>query len=136
MTTGRLHPRFAEDRVVEALTDTPVVLVHGPRQSGKTTLARVVGERRGFAYFSFDDPVALAAAEANPIGFVAGLPEHTILDEVQRAPALFPAIDAQGSLEAQDVVEIWYAAEAGQASGHRASSREFSLPGEDDTEVM
>ena len=92
MIAARLHPRFAEHRVVEALTDTPVVLVHGPRQSGKTTLARIVGERRGFAYFSFDDDVALAAAEADPIGFVAGLPEHTILDEVQRAPALFTAI--------------------------------------------
>jgi len=136
MAAARLHPRFAEHRVVEALSDTPVVLVHGPRQSGKTTLARAVGKRCGYAYFSFDDDVALAAAEADPIGFVAGLPEHTIRDEVQRAPALFPAIDAQGSLESQDLVEIRYAAEAGQASGHRASFLEFSLPGEDDTEVM
>ena len=52
---GRLRPRFAKPRLVEALSDTPVVLIHGPRQSGKTTLARIVGDSRGFAYFSFDE---------------------------------------------------------------------------------
>jgi predicted AAA+ superfamily ATPase len=36
-----LHPRYADARLVEALTDSPVVLVHGPRQCGKTTLARL-----------------------------------------------------------------------------------------------
>jgi len=35
---------------MEALADTPVVLIHGPRQCGKTTLAQVVGEREGYAY--------------------------------------------------------------------------------------
>lgn len=92
MTPDRLHPRFAEARLLEALADTPVVLIHGPRQCGKTTLARVVGEPRGFGYFSFDDDVARAAAEADPIGFIADLPERTILDEVQRVPALFAAL--------------------------------------------
>ena len=87
-----LHPRFAEARLVEALTDSPVVLVHGPRQCGKTTLVRSVGERRRFAYFSFDDDVALAAASADPVGFVDDLPERVILDEVQRAPGLFTSI--------------------------------------------
>jgi len=78
--------------LVEALSDTPVVLIHGPRQCGKTTLARMTGDPRGYTYFSFDDDVALAAAEADPAGFVADLPERAILDEVQRAPGLFPAL--------------------------------------------
>jgi len=90
----RFHPRFAEKRLVEALAGTPVVLIHGPRQCGKTTLARTTGAPRGYAYFSFDDEAALAAAEADPVGFVAGLPERAILDEVQRVPALFPAIES------------------------------------------
>jgi hypothetical protein len=68
------------------------VLIHGPRQCGKTTLARIVGDSRGFAYFTFDDDVVLAAATADPLGFVDRLPAHTILDEVQRVPALFTAL--------------------------------------------
>ena len=92
MGPAPLYPRFAEPRLAEALTDSPVVLIHGPRQCGKTTLALRTGERAGYAYFNFDDPVALAAATEDPVGFVADLPEHTILDEVQRAPALFTAL--------------------------------------------
>jgi uncharacterized protein len=87
-----LYPRYAEPRLTEGLADSPVVLIHGPRQCGKTTLARVVGERMGYAYVNFDDDVARGAAEADPAGFVAELPERTILDEVQRVPALFAAI--------------------------------------------
>ncbi len=92
MSEASFHPRYVEARLVEALGDTPVALLHGPRQSGKTTLARRLGGARDYAYFSFDDPVTLAAAHADPVGFVADLPERTILDEVQRAPELFPAI--------------------------------------------
>jgi predicted AAA+ superfamily ATPase len=91
MATPRF-PRFLAPRLREALADTPVVLIHGPRQSGKTTLARDVGERRGYRYYSFDDDVARAAAEADPIGFVAELPDRVILDEVQRVPTLFTAL--------------------------------------------
>jgi hypothetical protein len=92
VTAPPLHPRFAEQRLVEALADTPVVLIHGARQSGKTTLAQKVGESRRYAYFSFDDSVVLAAAQADPVGFVADLTERTILDEVQRVPELFSAL--------------------------------------------
>ncbi len=92
MNDAFLYPRFAEPRLVEALADTPVVLIHGPRQSGKTTLAQVVGERQDYACFSFDDNVLLAAATADPVGFVGDLPERAILDEVQRAPGIFAAL--------------------------------------------
>ncbi|MFZ1240626.1 MAG: ATP-binding protein [Anaerolineae bacterium] len=94
MTEPVLYPRFARARLEEALTDTPVVLVHGPRQCGKTTLARMVGDAAGYTYISFDDDVQLAAARFDPIGFVADLPEKVILDEVQRVPELFLALKA------------------------------------------
>jgi len=87
-----LYPRQAEPLLLEALADAPVVLVHGPRQCGKTTLAQAVGEREGYAYVSFDDDVARAAAEADPVGFVGDLPLRVILDEVQRVPSLFTAL--------------------------------------------
>ncbi|MCU0723034.1 MAG: ATP-binding protein [Planctomycetes bacterium] len=94
MSGALLHPRFLEDRLIEALGESPVILIHGPRQCGKTTLARRVGDSRGYAYFTFDDDVARAAAEADPAGFVADLPEHAVLDEAQRVPALFGAMKA------------------------------------------
>ena len=43
-------------------------------------------------YYSFDDAVTWGSAEADPMGFVAGLPDKVILDEVQRVPALFTAL--------------------------------------------
>jgi hypothetical protein len=87
-------PRLLAPRVREALTDTPVVLIHGPRQSGKTTLARMVGDKRGYRYFSFDDDAVRASAERDPTGFVDELPARAILDEVQRVPMLFTALKA------------------------------------------
>ncbi len=90
MEPGQLRP---EARLEEALGDSPVVLVHGPRQSGKTTLAQRVGGERGYEYFNIDDDVVRAAAEADPVGFVAELPRRAILDEVQRLPSLFTALE-------------------------------------------
>ncbi len=92
MQTTSLYPRYAEKPLTEALSDSPAVLVHGPRQCGKTTLARLVGDSLGYDYISFDDDVARTAAAADPAGFVAGLPERSILDEVQRVPSLFTAL--------------------------------------------
>jgi len=92
VTTVELYPRFAEPRLTDALEDTPAVLLHGPRQCGKTTLARMVGDDRGYVYFNFDDNAVLAAAQTDPAGFVFDLPDRTILDEVQHAPWLFTAL--------------------------------------------
>jgi uncharacterized protein len=92
MSESSPYPRLVEARLADALADTPVVLLHGPRQCGKTTLARMVGARRGHAYFTFDDAATLAAAEADPTGFVDDLPTQAILDEVQRVPRLFATL--------------------------------------------
>jgi hypothetical protein len=89
MTDAPQIPRLAEDSLAEALADTPVVIVHGPRQCGKTTLATRVGKRLGFEYVNLDDDAARRAAQDDPAGFVARLPERTIIDEMQRAPELF-----------------------------------------------
>ena len=85
-------PRLLAPRLREALRDTPAVLIHGPRQCGKTTLARLVGDAQGYAYVSFDDTDIVAAARRDPVGFASGLPPRTILDEVQRAPEIFPSL--------------------------------------------
>ncbi len=92
MKEKTLYTRLAESRLVEALVDAPVVLIHGPRQCGKTTLAKMVGDRLGYTYLTFDDDVTRAAADIDPIGFVSDLPRRTILDEVQKVPAIFAAL--------------------------------------------
>jgi len=92
MKGNQLQPRFSALRLTEVLSGSPVVLVHGPRQCGKTTLAQLVGADQGYVYLTFDDEVTLAAATADPAGFVFDLPERVILDEVQRAPSIFTAL--------------------------------------------
>ena len=94
MSENTLYPRYLMPRVMEALSDSPVVLIHGPRQCGKTTLARLVGDEVGFSYLSFDDDVQRASAQADPVGYVAELPNRVILDEVQRVPEMFTSLKA------------------------------------------
>lgn len=94
MPARSLYPRHAARRLSEALADSPAVLIHGPRQSGKTTLARMAGRRARYAYFTFDDQTTLDAAASDPVGFVDGLPRRAILDEVQHVPELFRSLKA------------------------------------------
>ncbi len=89
-----LLPRLVEPLLRRTLADTPVVLIQGPRQCGKTTLAQAVGSDRRYGYLSLDDPAVREAAIADPSGFVADLPPRVVLDEVQRAPEIFTAIKA------------------------------------------
>ena len=85
-----LFPRSLEPVIREALADTPVVCVLGPRQCGKTTLVQQLAPDR--AYVSLDEQNYRQTALADPAGFVASLPDTVTLDEVQRAPELLPAI--------------------------------------------
>ncbi len=78
--------------VEAALLDTPVVLVVGPRQAGKTTLCEQIATRRRARFLTFDDGATLAAAQSDPAGFVAALDGPVVLDEIQRAPELLSAI--------------------------------------------
>ncbi len=80
-------------QILAALRDTPVVYLQGPRQSGKSTLAKMLqAEAFRADYFTLDDAATLAAVQSDPDGFVAGLPGRAIIDEVQRVPELFRAI--------------------------------------------
>jgi len=74
----------------EALQDTPVVCILGPRQCGKSTLARSLAPDR--AYFDLDNDALAETALADPAGFVRGLPDRVTLDEVQRVPEILRAL--------------------------------------------
>jgi predicted AAA+ superfamily ATPase len=85
-----VYPRLAESRIRLALRDTRVVAITGPRQSGKTTLARRFA-RQGRSYVTLDDPATLAAARSDPVAFIRDF-DRAVIDEVQRAPDLLLAI--------------------------------------------
>lgn len=116
MSKIAFYPRYLTQHLVEALEDSPVVLIHGPRQCGKTTLAQMVCAPRylqqennaitealqhapttikkipEYEYISFDDDITRQTAKTDPMGFVARLPERVILDEAQRVPEIFTAL--------------------------------------------
>lgn len=88
--TDSLYSRLLTPRIAEALDDTPVVLINGPRQSGKTTLVRSFTDARR-RYLTLDDPVTLASARADPTALVRSL-DAAVIDEIQRAPELLLAV--------------------------------------------
>jgi predicted AAA+ superfamily ATPase len=90
MEYANLHPRLLVPRLQEALADTPVVLITGPRQAGKTTLVRHLAET-GMRYLTLDDNLTLLSAREDPVGFIRNL-DRAVIDEIQRAPALLLAI--------------------------------------------
>jgi predicted AAA+ superfamily ATPase len=90
MNTPSLYPRWIEPRIDEALQDTPVVLLAGPRQAGKTTLVRQIAER-GLHYLTLDDELTLLSAREDPVGMIRNL-DRAVIDEIQRAPELLLAI--------------------------------------------
>lgn len=76
--------RHLQPRIVRALDSFRVVVVHGPRQCGKTTLARLVAETLGGSYISLDDRRALQAAESDPLRFLSSRSFPLVVDEIQR----------------------------------------------------
>src|SRR5215218_11119085 len=90
--------RALEAQVRASQRDTPVTMVVGPRQSGKSTLVTsfVDGDRHGGGlYVNFDDPTLVASVRADPVGFVRDLSGTVVLDEVQRVPEVFLPIKAE-----------------------------------------
>lgn len=85
-----VYPRFVERRIRDALTDTRVVLLVGPRQSGKTTLAQKLAGK-DMVFLTLDNATSLDSARTDPVGFVRGL-DRAVIDEIQRAPDLLLAI--------------------------------------------
>ena len=86
-TTEKYSPRHAEAQVRTALTDTRIVALVGPRQSGKTTLARQFADHDKRPFITLDDDQFRRFAQDDPVGFMRGR-KAAVIDEIQRAPAL------------------------------------------------
>jgi predicted AAA+ superfamily ATPase len=121
-----LIPRLATNEVLDALRTSRAVGLLGPRQAGKSTLARDLVRGRWKAdYLTLDDQVTRAAASNDPSGFVATIDRPTVIDEVQRVPELLLAIKAR--LDRND--ERGQFLLTGSANLLRARSVHDALPG-------
>lgn len=90
---GRYISRTLAHTVAEAMAESRVVAVLGPRQAGKSTLVRRLSDQGIHAsYLTLDDPAVLSLAASDPIGFLGGLESPVVIDEIQRAPELLLAI--------------------------------------------
>ena len=92
--------RIAEKTIRNLLSGFPVVTLTGPRQSGKTTLARAVFKNQPYA--SLEEPDIRLAAKEDPRSFLARFPNGAVLDEVQRSPEIISYlqthVDADGRM--------------------------------------
>lgn len=80
------YPRFLTPRLLEACQDTPLLLIKGARQVGKSTLMQeLISHFKGNS-LSLDDPSLLSIARQDPRGFIDQIKTPVLLDEVQRAP--------------------------------------------------
>lgn len=86
-----MFPRYAAAHAKIVLTDTPVLGIIGPRQAGKTTLAKAIGGQRD--YLNLDEAALRRAALSDPDGLIRDR-DSVIIDEIQRAPDLMLAIKA------------------------------------------
>jgi predicted AAA+ superfamily ATPase len=76
------------NRIANAFRVHPIAALLGPRQCGKTTLARMIGEREPYTYFDLENPVDLRRLSA-PMRALEELSGLVVIDEVQRRPDLF-----------------------------------------------
>lgn len=82
--------RHITPKLFEALDYMPIVLLRGARQTGKSTLAKLICSlEKKYHYLSFDHLPSLIAAKNDPVSFISRLEKPVILDEVQRVPELF-----------------------------------------------
>lgn len=90
------YPRAIEERLIQAVTKNPAVVVMGPRQVGKTSLVKAIAARLSFPtlYLDLEYPEDQNRL-MNPALFLESVQDRTIIiDEVQRMPALFPILRA------------------------------------------
>jgi predicted AAA+ superfamily ATPase len=114
--------------IVELLNEFRIVYLTGPRQAGKTTLARTIAQEMGLYYLSFDNQSVLQSAKTDPAGFIQAFGDKKlILDEFQYVPELIPAIkEVSDNLAVNEKGKFLL---TGSADIFRSAKTQESLPG-------
>lgn len=86
-------PRLLSDKIRQLAARMPVISMTGPRQSGKTVLARQLFPQ--YRYVNLENPEQRAYAQNDPAGFIRSYPDGVVIDEVQYAPDLFSYIQVR-----------------------------------------
>ncbi|OQX13446.1 MAG: AAA family ATPase [Desulfobulbaceae bacterium A2] len=121
-----LFQRHLKGRLTELLGDFRIVYLTGPRQAGKSTIAREIAQETGMGYHTLDDAALLASAQSDPQGLLAALPKPLVLDEIQQAPGLIGAIKmASDAAGGQNGIFLL----TGSSDIFRSSKVQESLPG-------
>ena len=92
------YSRRIEPSIAEAMLGTPVVLLAGPRQAGKTTLVRKIATENKLRYLTLDDEFTLLSASEDPVGLIRSL-DRAVIGEIQHAPQLLLAIKKSVDLD-------------------------------------
>ena len=82
------YPRYLKAKLLQSFKVSPVTLLAGARQSGKTTLMKEIGKELEMQYITFDTLKQMMAAQDDPEGFIRSLSKPVIIDEVQRVPEI------------------------------------------------
>ena len=124
-----MYPRQLQALVKELLAEFRVIYLTGPRQAGKTTLARALAEQLNMAYVTLDGQATLTAIENDPHGYIRSLgSKRVVLDELQYAPALIPAIkEASDQLKPDEKGKFLL---TGSADIFRSARTQEALPGQ------
>ena len=123
-----LYARHLQPLVGELLEDFRIVYIAGPRQAGKTTLARLISHDIGMEYLTLDDQATRVSAQGDPQGFIRSLGrKRAVLDEFQYVPELVPAIkEASDQLAPHEKGKFLL---TGSADIFRSARTQESLPG-------
>ena len=123
-----MYARRLQPLLRELLAEFRIVYLTGPRQAGKTTLARSVSRDLGLEYVTLDDQATLASVQSDPHGFVRSLGDkRAVLDEFQYVPALIPAIkEISDRLDPHEKGKFLL---TGSADIFRSARTQESLPG-------
>jgi len=87
-----IQRRELQEKIERAIGRSAITTILGPRQCGKTTISKIIGERHEAVFYDLEDPVSLRILKDSPYQIMDAQKGLIILDEIQRLPEIFPVL--------------------------------------------